>query len=241
VSGDTVRAGVGEFPMGAPVREIVDELGGGVAAGRRVAAVMSGVANGLLDAPLLDTPASHEALQAVGSGLGAAGFLVFDDETDFGALAAGVARFLSVESCGQCTPCKQDGGRIRDLLAAIVRSEPRGEADGLALVDIDRRLRDVTESARCGLAEQQQRVLTSIRERWSTHWVEHADGTRPPVEPMLVAPIDDIVDGRAVLDARQADKQPDWTFDPVDSGEAPADRYGEGRPHRYPVGVVRSA
>src|SRR5690606_23789311 len=117
VSGDTARAGVGEFAMGTPLRDIVDEVGGGMPDGRSVAAVMSGVANPLVPGDMLGTPATHEALQAIGSGLGAAGFIVFDDHTDFTAVAEGVARFLSVESCGQCTPCKQDGRAIRDLLA----------------------------------------------------------------------------------------------------------------------------
>ena len=52
---------------------------------------------------------SYEALAAIGSGLGSAGFIVFDDEDDLVAEAAGVSRFLAVESCGQCTACKQGG------------------------------------------------------------------------------------------------------------------------------------
>jgi hypothetical protein len=80
-------------------------------------------------------------------------------------------------------------------------------------------------------------VLRSIQERWGTHWSEHARNVRPPVAPIVIAPIGDLVDGRAVVEAGHADKQPDWSFDEVDSGEAPADRYGEGRPHGYPPGV----
>ena len=236
VSGDTARAGVGEFPMGTPLRDILDEIGGGMPDGRDVAAVMSGVANALVPADMLGTPASHEALQAIGSGLGAAGFIVFDDGTDFTAVAEGVARFLSVESCGQCTPCKQDGRRIHELLGELNRGDHELDAhgDALVLLDLDRSIRNVADSARCALAEQHQRVVGNIGSQWYTQWREHAHGIRPSVEATVIAPIVDIVDGRAVLDEHDVEKQPDWTFDAVDSGEAPADRYGEGRPHEYP-------
>jgi NADH-quinone oxidoreductase subunit F len=234
VSGDTVRAGVGEFGLGTPLQEIIDELGGGPRDGRSIAAVMSGVANALVPGDLLGTPASHEALQAVGSGLGAAGFIVFDDTTDFVAVAEGVSRFLSVESCGQCTPCKQEGQRITSLLDHLRQSDRTRETAELEVLDLDARLRNVTDSARCTLAQQHQTVVGSIRERWEVQLHEHATGVRPAVEPLLIAAIEDVRDGEAIVEARQRDKQPDWTFEPVDSGEAPADRYGEGRPEHYP-------
>jgi len=237
VSGATTRAGVGEFAMGTPLHDVLDVLGGGMPDGRSVAAVMSGVANALVPGDRLDAPVSHEGMQAIGSGLGAAGFLVFDDQTDFAALAEGVSRFLSVESCGQCTPCKQDGRVITDLLHRIDSDEGERDPDDLVLLDLDAAIANVAESARCALAEQHQRVLGSIRELWGTHWVEHARNVRPPVAPIVIAPIGDLVDGRAVIETGHADKQPDWTYDEVDSGEAPADRYGEGRPHHYPPGV----
>ena len=119
VSGDTRRHGVAEVPMGTPLREIVERIGGGARSGQRVVAVMSGVANELVLEDELDTPASYEAMAAVGSGLGAAGFIVFDDTTDFAAVAQGVSRFLAVESCGQCTPCKQDGLALAELLDRV--------------------------------------------------------------------------------------------------------------------------
>jgi len=106
---------------------------------------MSGVANPLVSEAQLDTPLTYEAMQAIGSGLGAAGFIVFDDETDFAAVAHGVSKFLAVESCGQCTPCKQDGLAIADLLDGIRRSD----GSDRDLVEVDRLLQTVTEGARC--------------------------------------------------------------------------------------------
>ena len=70
VTGATSRHGVGEFALGTPVRAVIDALGGGARDGHEIVAVMSGVANPLLPAALLDTPASYESLSAVGTGLG---------------------------------------------------------------------------------------------------------------------------------------------------------------------------
>ena len=62
-------------------------------------------------------PLSATRVTSIGCGLGSAGFMVFDDTADMVAVAAGVARFLSVESCGQCSPCKKDGIELAARLA----------------------------------------------------------------------------------------------------------------------------
>ncbi|MFN8027173.1 MAG: NADH-ubiquinone oxidoreductase-F iron-sulfur binding region domain-containing protein [Acidimicrobiia bacterium] len=226
VSGDTNRAAVGEFPFGTPVRVIVDELGDGLRDGRTPLGVLSGVANPFLPGALLDTPATHEDLRAAGSGLGAAGFLVFDDSADPVAIAAGVAHFLAVESCGQCVPCKRDGLE----LAALLRDAAGARADDRTLGNLRDRLLTVTDGARCNLATQQQVVLTSLVEQFPAEFAAHVgETTAAAVAPVPIAPIDDIVDGVARLDGRQAAKQPDWTFDPVDSGQWPANRLDDPR------------
>ena len=104
--------------MGTPLREIIETLGGGARPGRTIRAVLQGAAAAIITADQLDTPASWEGMQAIGSGLGAAAFIVLDDATDIAAVGASVSRFLAVESCGQCTPCKQDGLLITDALTA---------------------------------------------------------------------------------------------------------------------------
>ncbi|MGH9040527.1 MAG: NADH-ubiquinone oxidoreductase-F iron-sulfur binding region domain-containing protein, partial [Acidimicrobiia bacterium] len=156
VSGSTRRHGVGEFPMGTPLSEVIDTLGGGARHGR-VVAVLSGVAHPLLPATALDTPVSYEGMEKAGAGLGAAGFIVFDEGDDLVAVAQGVARFLAVESCGQCTPCKQDGLAMAEILQRMCRSEA-AEND---LTDLADRVATVTDESRCYLATQQQRVVGS--------------------------------------------------------------------------------
>jgi hypothetical protein len=229
ITGSTVRDGVGEVIMGTPLREAIEEIGGGVRRGRRVKAVISGVSNGVLTEADLDTPLTYEDMAAAGGGLGSGGFIVFDDHVDMTTVAAGVSRFLAVESCGQCTACKQDGLTISTRLAALCRSEAT-ERD---LAEIRKRVATVTDGARCFLASQQQVVVGSVLERFPADIAAHLDGRRAaPVEPMLIAELVDIEGGTAVIDEHFAAKQPDWTFDAEDSGQAPADRLDEHRAQR---------
>ena len=220
ITGRTRRHGVGEVPLGTPLRDVIEEIGDGPNPGREIVAVMSGVANALLPADRLDTPVSYEAMTAAGSGLGAAGFIVFDDETDLVAVAHGVARFLSVESCGQCTPCKQDGLAIAAALDRMRTSDP----DPDDLETLRRRVRTVTDGARCYLAQQQQDVIGSILALFPDAITDHAGATAAPADVAPIAPLVDIVDGSAILDLDELRKQPDWTYDEPWSGESPADR-----------------
>jgi len=217
VSGGGRRAGVAEFEMGTPLREVIETIGG---PGDPVRAVLSGVANPFLPADRLDTPVSYEAMAAAGTGLGAAGFLVFDQNDDLAAVAAGVARFLAVESCGQCTPCKQDGLAIADILTRVVCGEAKpGDAD-----ELPSRVATVGDEARCALAGQQQRVIGSLLSLFPDAVRAHLEDAAAPDDPVLIASLVDIVDGRAIVDENQRRKQPDWTFDETYSGQAPADR-----------------
>ena len=220
VSGRTQRHGVAEFPMGTPLRTVIDSLGGGATGGGQITGAMSGVANTVVPADKLDTPLTYEDMEAIGSGLGAEGFIVFDDETDMAAVAHGVARFLAVESCGQCTPCKQDGLAIMRLLDDLRRSA----ADEDTLAQIDSHLVTVTDEARCFLAHQQQRVINSIMQLYEVPIAEHITKARPEVDPEVIAPIADLDGDRFTLAEEHLGKQPDWSYDEVDSGQYPAQR-----------------
>jgi NADH-quinone oxidoreductase subunit F len=228
VTGSTRRSGVGEVIMGTPLREVIDLIGGGPRPGRTIRAVLPGVSNRFIHGAALDTPVSYEALAAIGSGLGSAGFIVFDDADDLVAVAAGATRFLAVESCGQCTPCKLDGLRIAELLDATAR----GDAATNTLDELQSRIAKVADGARCSLATQQQVVAASLLEAFRADVDAHVERKVPQATPYLVAELVDIDgDGVARVDEHHADKQPDWTYDPVDSGKSPAARLGE---HREP-------
>jgi NADH-quinone oxidoreductase subunit F len=224
ITGRVRRHGVGEVEMGTPLRDVIEAIGHGPLSGREVIAALSGVSNPLLPAARHDTPLTYEDMKQVGSGLGAAGFIVLDDATDVVAVARDIARFLAVESCGQCTPCKSDGLAIARHLDDTVGHPTSGSRDPEEiLVDVKNRLTSVTDGARCHLAHQQAAVVGSflrhLRDdlRGSTQGVDGA--------AVAVAPIVDIVDGVASVDMSQSDKQPDWSHGSVDSGAWPAQLY----------------
>jgi NADH:ubiquinone oxidoreductase subunit F (NADH-binding) len=220
VSGSTVQAGVGEVPLGTTLADAIAEIGGGMAPNRQVKAVLSGVSTGVMTGDQLATPLTYEDMAAAGGGLGSAGLMVFDETVDMLAVAAGAAHFLAVESCGQCTPCKNDGKSIAEALARLCRNE--GDEGDLA--DVRDRLKTVADGARCSLASQQQIVIGSILARFENELADHLEGRVDPVEPMLIAPLVAIHDGEVTIDERFRTKQPDWTYDATDSGQSPTDR-----------------
>jgi NADH:ubiquinone oxidoreductase subunit F (NADH-binding) len=227
ITGATQRHGVGEVIMGTTLREAIEEIGGGPRPGHQIKAVLPGVSNAIIPASKLDTALTYEDMAAAGSGLGSGGFIVFDDESDLVAVAAGASRFLAVESCGQCTPCKQDGLLLASLLTKLAGSD----ADEADLAKIRKRVSTVGDRARCTLASQQQVVVGSILERFPDEVEAHLKGASDSVAPELIAELVDISGDEAVVDGRHLEKQPDWSYDAEDSGKAPADRFGE---HRAP-------
>jgi NADH:ubiquinone oxidoreductase subunit F (NADH-binding) len=227
VSGATTRAGVGEVAMGTPLREAIMEIGGGVGDGHDIAAVLQGVSAAVISPEQLDTPLTWEAMAGIGSGLGATAFIVFDDTTDPVQIAAAASRFLAVESCGQCTPCKQDGLAISDALERMCRRE--AETTDLDLVRD--RITTIADSARCSLATQHQTLVGSLLAAWPEAFEQRAQNARSRAAPAPVLPIHDLVDGAAALDIEQLDKQPDWSHDWPWSGQSPADALDD---HRSP-------
>jgi NADH-quinone oxidoreductase subunit F len=231
VTGDTLRHGVVEVPMGTPLSRVIELAGGGTGTGRTVKAVLSGVANAFLPGALLDTPLTHEDMEACGSGLGAAGFIVFDSTRDLVACAQGVSDFLAVESCGQCEPCKRDGLAISDLLRDVCDSDAPPDAFEL-LTDL---VANVSVGNRCFLATQHERVVGSLLSLFPDEVTAHIERRAHAVAPVRIAPIVDIVEDTAVLDDDHERKQPDWTFNDHDSGKWPADRIDQELHHRHPV------
>jgi NADH-quinone oxidoreductase subunit F len=218
VTGAVHRHGVGEVPMGTPLWHVLETIGGGPVA--PVKAVLCGVANPVILGHQVDVPVSHEGMRSIGAGLGSAGFIVFDHPTDMVAVAAGVARFLAVESCGQCTPCKTDGLELATILTRLARSN----ATAADLDTIERRIGTVGYGGRCYLAAQQETVLGGILNEFRDEFDSHLTGHAPPTEPVLIAELLDIAAGRATLDEHHRNKQPDWTFHTTDSGSTPAER-----------------
>ncbi len=214
VVGDVVRPAVAEVALGAPLGAVIEGVGGGVAPGRAVKAVYSGVANAVVTADHLDTPVTYEDMAAIGSGMGAGGFIVYDDTTCMVAVAHLFSRFLAVESCGQCSACKLGSAEITESLARI----EAGTASDRTNDSLVAWLGKVTDGNRCYLAVEEQLVVSSTLEAFRDEVDEHlALGSCPRPRQLVLPKLVDLRDGVATYDARQARKRPDWTYedDPV--------------------------
>jgi NADH-quinone oxidoreductase subunit F len=209
VVGDVMYAGFAEIEPGTTLRELIDSVGGGVPAGRRVKAVLSGVSNPVLSAAQLDAPVSYEGLAGAGGGLGSAGFIVYDDTRSMVAVARMVSRFLYVESCGQCRACKLGCGEITRSLDRIADAQ----GDARDIESIGGRLRGITDQNRCFLGEEEQRIVASLLRTFPEDFTAELEGAAP-LETLPVPKIVDIHDGVAVYDEKQMRKQPDWTYAP---------------------------
>jgi len=224
VSGHSARAAVAEIELGTPLNEVLHRVGGGAAEGA-IIGVMPGVSVPIIPASLLDVPLSYEALAEVGSGFGAGALWVLDETTDPVAVAAGVSQFLAVESCGQCTPCKQDGEAVAVALGRLLRADER--SGDQALNAARDHLATVADGARCSLASQHEQVVGSLLALFPDEVEAYRVGARAARAPELIAPIVDLQGEEVVLDDNQATKQPDWTHGSEDSGAAPADRINQ--------------
>jgi NADH-quinone oxidoreductase subunit F len=177
---------------------------------RTFKATLSGAANPVVHAADFHTPLSYEGMREAGTGLGAGGFAVYDDSACMVAVAEAFSRFLYVESCGQCPPCKVGSG---DITAALHRLEAgQGSQEDINL--LSRTLRTVTDANRCYLGTEEQLLVSSVLQTYPDEVAAHLEtGCPSPGRKILVPKLEDIVDGKAVYDERQDRKRPDWTFD----------------------------
>jgi NADH-quinone oxidoreductase subunit F len=205
VVGDVAHPGVHEVELGTPFTSLLDRCGG-PPAGHRWRAALSGVSNAVLAATDFDVPLTYEDLAARGSGLGAAGFALFDDRVDMLSVAREVSRFLAVESCGQCPACKEGCRRITGCLLGIETG--RGEDSHLG--ELEAWLRRVTDANRCYLGTQEQVVVSSILRTFPEDVAARLEGTGPPLRPFAIPIVTDIDDDGAVrYDRSHTSRQPD--------------------------------
>jgi NADH:ubiquinone oxidoreductase subunit F (NADH-binding) len=210
VVGDVIAPDVGEVEMGTSLRDVIDAVGSGLPDGRTVKAVFSGVANEVVTGTDLDVSVSYEGFRAIGSGMGSAGFIVYDDSTCMVDAAYRFSRFLSVESCGQCPPCKLGSSAITQHLESI----ETGRGDEADLSAIAGWLDHVTDGSRCYLATEERIVVSSVLRAFPEEFAEHLElGGCPRRRDLPFPKLIDLADGRAVYDESFWRKRPDWTYD----------------------------
>jgi NADH:ubiquinone oxidoreductase subunit F (NADH-binding)/NAD-dependent dihydropyrimidine dehydrogenase PreA subunit len=124
--GDIRNTGLVEVPMGITLREIIEEVGGGIPNDRTFKAVQTGgPSGGCIPASLLDMKVDFDSLTEAGSMMGSGGMIVMDDRTCMVDVARYFVDFLVDESCGKCTPCREGLFALRTTLERICRGEGR--------------------------------------------------------------------------------------------------------------------
>ena len=117
LSGDILRPGNYEVPLGFSLRTLLEDLAGGPREGRRIQAVtMAGLSGGFLAGQDLDVTLDEPSIRAKGSFLGAGGIMVFDDSRDMVGVAHAAMEFFAEESCGKCFPCRIGTRRLTERL-----------------------------------------------------------------------------------------------------------------------------
>ena len=128
LTGKVQNNGLIEVPMGITLREIVEEMGGGVPGGEVKAVQTGGPSGGCIPASLLDTPVDYESLAKVGSMMGSGGMVVMDKETSMVEVARYYMEFCRGETCGKCIPCRAGTVQMYFSLTKILKGEAT-EAD----------------------------------------------------------------------------------------------------------------
>jgi NADH-quinone oxidoreductase subunit F len=212
ICGDVQREGVFELPLGTPIRYLVEELGGGPPAGREIKAIVPGASSTVITPQQLDTPMDFESMKQVGTALGSAGFAVYDDSACVVRTALMYIRFLWVESCGQCPPCKFGSGEIA---AQLERMEVgKGELGDLDLILA--RAKSVTDGQKCALPTGTSLLAQSFVQVFLREFQEHAGHTCPRPRDLVFPKITDWDEssGRFLYDLAYPKKQADWTYAP---------------------------
>jgi len=168
--GKVNNTGLVEVPMGISIRELVENIGGGILNGKRFKAVQTGgPSGGCIPERLSDLPVDFDSLTEAGSMMGSGGIIVMDEDTCMVDVAKYFINFLVEESCGKCTPCRDGLPRMLDLLTDI--TEGRGGEEHVALLE---ELCDLlTWGALCGLGTSAANpVLSTInyfRDEYDAH------------------------------------------------------------------------
>jgi bidirectional [NiFe] hydrogenase diaphorase subunit len=161
LAGRIRNTGLIEVPMGTPLREIVEDIGGGIPDGRSFKAVQTGgPSGGCLPESHLDLPVDYDSLREVGSMMGSGGMIVMDETSSMVDVARYFMEFCMTESCGKCIPCRAGTQQMHTILDQLTKGTAR-QSDLRLLEDL---CEVVKETSLCGLGQTAPNpVLSTLR------------------------------------------------------------------------------
>ena len=177
LGGKINNTGLVEIPMGTTLREVVEEIGGGIPNGKKFkAAQTGGPSGGCIPASLIDTPIDYDNLIAIGSMMGSGGLIVMDEDTCMVDIAKFFLEFTVDESCGKCTPCRIGTKRLLEMLEKITK----GHA---TLEDIDKMEElcyYIKDNSLCGLGHTAPNPVLSTLKYFRDEYVAHVVDKKCP-------------------------------------------------------------
>ena len=173
LGGNIKHTGLVEIPMGTTLREIVEDIGGGIPNGRKFkAAQTGGPSGGCIPASLMDTEIDYDNLTAIGCMMGSGGLIVMDDSNCMVDIAKFFLDFTVDESCGKCSPCRIGTRRMQEILEKIIA----GKATLDDLDKLEELAHYIKENSLCGLGQTAPNpvlaTLKFFREEYIAHIVD---------------------------------------------------------------------
>ena len=167
------NTGLVEIPMGTTLREIVEDIGGGIPNGKKFkAAQTGGPSGGCIPASLIDTPIDYDNLIAIGSMMGSGGLIVMDEDTCMVDIAKFFLEFTVDESCGKCTPCRIGTRRLLEMLEQITV----GNGSPELLKEMEELCYYIKANSLCALGQSAPNPVLStlhyFRDEYEAHCVE---------------------------------------------------------------------
>jgi len=170
LGGKITNVGLVEVPMGTTLREIIEEIGGGIPNGKKFkAAQTGGPSGGCIPAEHIDTPIDYDSLIAIGSMMGSGGMIILDEDSCMVDIAKFYLEFTVDESCGKCTPCRVGTRRLLEILTKI--TEGKGEPEDLE--KIEALSKHMQSSSLCALGQTAPNPILSTLKFFKQEYIDH--------------------------------------------------------------------
>ena len=177
LGGNITNTGLVEIPMGTTLREVVEQIGGGVPNGKKFkAAQTGGPSGGCIPASLIGTPIDYDNLIAIGSMMGSGGLIVMDEDTCMVDIAKFFLEFTVDESCGKCAPCRIGTRRMLEILEKITH----GQATMEDLDKLEDLAKYIKENSACGLGQTAPNPVLSTLRYFRDEYVAHVVDKKCP-------------------------------------------------------------